>query len=386
MDVFIIEKILLFCLGLILFAPILNLLTRKNKKLKQISILTIVSLGLGLRIYLAFVSKGNFDMRSYEIVSKIFLEGKNVYAETGRYNYSPIWFLVLGFLKILSNNFNLYFPFLIGFILTVFDSASLYLIFKICKLFKKSFFIPALLFFLNPISILLTSHHRQFENITSFFVVLGIYLYIKKADKTKIWFSFLLAGIIKHLSFNQVLVGLNHIFKKKIKVMAMFLLSVLIFLLTFVPYVIDASNNIIKQVFLYKGYEGIYGPGYFISLWGPIKDFAPFSVYPFIIVYFLFALFYKSKIILRTSLVNSLFFLSFTSGYGDQYFVLPVAVGAIIGGFWFYLYTLVLSLFLFGAAAELGIEKYSFITHTMVWFITFAYFISELLKSKRKTL
>ena len=44
----------------------------------------------------------NFDFESYEIVADIVRQGKTVYAETGRYNYGPLWFYVLAGLKALS--------------------------------------------------------------------------------------------------------------------------------------------------------------------------------------------------------------------------------------------------------------------------------------------
>src|SRR5438067_1863227 len=38
----------------------------------------------------------NFDAVSYRIVGDIVTSGGNVYAETQRYNYGPVWFLILG--------------------------------------------------------------------------------------------------------------------------------------------------------------------------------------------------------------------------------------------------------------------------------------------------
>lgn len=47
-------------------------------------------LGLMLRMLLAAQPFYNFDVESYSLVAGIVREGGNVYAETIRYNYSPL--------------------------------------------------------------------------------------------------------------------------------------------------------------------------------------------------------------------------------------------------------------------------------------------------------
>ncbi|MGH7862213.1 MAG: hypothetical protein ACREOS_08220 [Candidatus Dormibacteraceae bacterium] len=49
-----------------------------------------VILGVGARLYLATSFYGNYDEDSYFIVARIMLAHGNVYAETFRYNYSPV--------------------------------------------------------------------------------------------------------------------------------------------------------------------------------------------------------------------------------------------------------------------------------------------------------
>lgn len=55
----------------------------------------LVCLALALRLILAFTTRGNYDVRSYELVKGIAQRSGNVYAETHRYNYSPMWYYIL---------------------------------------------------------------------------------------------------------------------------------------------------------------------------------------------------------------------------------------------------------------------------------------------------
>src|SRR5262249_20117774 len=54
--------------------------------------------GLGLRLWLAAGHYGNYDQTSFQAVSGIVARGGNVYAETSRYNYSPVWAHILALL------------------------------------------------------------------------------------------------------------------------------------------------------------------------------------------------------------------------------------------------------------------------------------------------
>ena len=76
----------------------------------------------------------NFDYESYCIVSDIVVSGGNVYAETSRYNYGPVWFNILGMFKIL---FGSCFRFSIIVFLSLID-VGIALI-----LWRKRLFIPA---------------------------------------------------------------------------------------------------------------------------------------------------------------------------------------------------------------------------------------------------
>src|SRR5512146_1412095 len=103
---------------------------------------TIVGIGLALRFLVALAGH-NLDFESFQIVAGITARGGNVYAETARYNYGPIWFGVLRALHSVSPS-DLRLP--IVALLSLTDT-GIFLI-----LWRRFGPFAAFLFFLNPIS------------------------------------------------------------------------------------------------------------------------------------------------------------------------------------------------------------------------------------------
>lgn len=354
----------------------------KNQTLNLVLIGLTIILGLYMRLSLAWYSPGNFDLVSYDIVSDLVLSKQNVYAHTVRYNYSPLWFYFLALFKIISNISKLPFPFIVRSFLTLIDLLTVSVLIKIARLKKNNPIIIIIAFFLNPISILLTGHHGQFENLPILLILMGIYIYLKNKKSFNAWIFFLSAGIVKHLVFNQLVAYLSYILKNKIKVILLSFGSIMIFLFTFLPFWQEGQQGIINNVFLYKSYEGFYGIYTFIKSWYPIADFAKFYRWPFILGFFVFAVIFKQKDLGKTILINVLFFLTFASGMADQYYILPIALGALYNNLPFYLYTLIVSLFLFKSSAQLNQQQYAFITDKIVWLVVAFWFVIELLKTR----
>lgn len=127
----------------------------------------VVTLGVILRVLVAFRDY-NFDVESYRIVADLVAQGKNVYANTPRYNYGPIWFHILSYL-----DRSPWFPssavwalrWKVTFFLTGVDLGIAIL------LLRWFGTLPAVLFFLNPISIIITGYHSQFDNLA---VLIGL--------------------------------------------------------------------------------------------------------------------------------------------------------------------------------------------------------------------
>lgn len=97
-----------------------------------------------------------FDYESYGIVADIVNAGGNVYAETTRYNYGPIWFLLLGGLR---SAFGSGFRMAIVALLSLADAGIGALLWRARRHFA------AALFLLSMVSVYVTGVHNQFDNL-----------------------------------------------------------------------------------------------------------------------------------------------------------------------------------------------------------------------------
>ena len=143
-------------------------------------------------------------MESYWLVSDLVIHGKSVYAETARYNYGPIWQLILGVCRRITIAFNIddieHFHIIIAGCLTWVD-AMLALILR-----KHYGARAALFFFLNPVSILITGYHSQFDN---FAILLAMMACSQMNEDNK---KFVFRSTILSMSLLGVSLAVKHIF------------------------------------------------------------------------------------------------------------------------------------------------------------------------------
>jgi len=153
----------------------------KNNKI-HIAIALVLFVGISARIAVASFGH-NFDFKSYLNVINVIEKGRNVYATKVRYNYGPVWFNILFFLDSCTASFDnnqLAFAYAISLLLTLVDIGIFFVI------NKEIGFIPAVLFFLNPISIIITGFHRQFDNLA---ILIGMLAVLYLGDNMEISFS-----------------------------------------------------------------------------------------------------------------------------------------------------------------------------------------------------
>jgi hypothetical protein len=130
--------------------------------------LGVLLLVLLLRLAIAARFQGNYDTESFRIVAEVALSGGNVYAATERYNYSPVWAYVVGALWKLAGADPSRFAFALGLLATAADAAAAALVFRIARRLGRTepaARLSALLFFANPVSVLASSAHGQFDGL-----------------------------------------------------------------------------------------------------------------------------------------------------------------------------------------------------------------------------
>lgn len=149
----------------------------KKSLLFLIVTILISTLLYGLSIWL-FRNQSNFDTQSYQIIGKLTLHGKNIYPDPAisRHPYFPFFLYFeagsIMLAKILGTS-----PIvIIKSFLTLFHLISVLLIFHLTKQSRLKTFLYAI----NPISLLVTTFHGQFDIVPLTFLLAGLLAIEKK--------------------------------------------------------------------------------------------------------------------------------------------------------------------------------------------------------------
>lgn len=259
----------------------------------------------------------NYDLQSYLQVGELTSKGINIYPEIANLHhpYLPFFLYVeaiaiqIGHIELLR----LIGP--IGIIkvaLIMFDLGILYLVFLLSKKNLKTTF----LYSINPVTILITTLHGQFDVIPIFFILITIYLLNKEqnllavlsysfAILTKTW-PILLIVAIERIIRNKKLLFFMIIFP---------VLFVLIYIFLFKSNIYDIGKTIIS----YQGLYGIWGP---LILLGKQRILIQkFLTLIFLISFFIFSYFNNEKNLIKNILNLLFFFFIFTTNFSIQYFV-----------------------------------------------------------------
>lgn len=363
------------------------------------SLLLIIILGISLRLFLATVPSVNFDMELHILNGQIFDEGKrNIYINQPSYNYSPAIFYIIGFLYKLNKTFlSIPYPFVQRTYQTIIDLLTLLVLCRIAKGLKISPTRTAVFYFLNPVSILLSGYHGQYDNNAMFFLLTGVWYYfysnlpIKRLKAITAWFIITIGFIVKHHIPFQVFLTFLYMYKNKniIKGFLLFGMTILFFLSTFIPFYDTSESRFVINDYVigYQGLatiSGITGIIRFLCVTCEIFDVRLYTIYRYVFLIFgmLFPLLLmRQKNLLRAMLLSLLFFQAFTSGHAAQYFILPISVGALFPSRWFLAYTAVVTLFFTAFQLETGISTYvKVFLLNVVWIAAVFWFFSELIK------
>jgi hypothetical protein len=299
---------------------------------------------LAVRLWLLFGFHGNYDTESYGIVAEIARRGGDFYAETTRYNYSPLWSAVCVGVEALAAAIGTRPILVYGALLLLADVATAFVLYGLARRRTRtrvSAALAALLFFGNPVSILISSRHLQFDGLAILFLLVAIAA-SERARDLRAAAALSVSVLIKHVT------GLHPpLFRRRGGPTGLLpvILPYVVFAASLIPY-IRSWREILQSVLLYRGVTGNYGIEVMVLLPG-VPDWAPVPIFFAAVAVALWKL---SRVELaRASLLLFLVILVFAPGFGRQYCVWPIALGALFAGPGFFLYTVVAAAFLVGA-------------------------------------
>jgi hypothetical protein len=274
-------------------------------------------------------------MESWGIVTDIMRHGGNVYAETGRYNYGPVWFIILRVLDILSGQNHEVLRYLISAFLGL---ADIGIFFVLCQ---KAGRLAGALFLLNPVSISISGYHCQFDNVA---ILLGLWAMMLFGDdfqeplNRRKFSGLLLLGLslmTKHLLFAFPLwlaVKQKGLWQKTIIV----LVPCACFLLGFVPYWAGGRQGIIDNVFHYESYPG----GFFYKSFVPqCLQICMDSRTMWYVLLVLFAFICRTRNTFESLLIYTGVLVAFSPASTNQYLAIPIALVSVFPSVPFLLYT-----------------------------------------------
>ena len=341
-----------------------------------LTVAMVILAGTVIRLILAAAIYGNHDMQTHDTYVDIAAKGGNIYVETPEYNLAPVKLWTLCALKRIQLALpGVPFHFVVRSFLCGVDLLTLGVLLLIAGVLKLPAARTAIFFYLCPITFLITGYHGQFENLAMLMVLIGIYMYLRFATRpvlrTALLWVFATAGmIVKHNVFYELIICLHSSIKRYWIKVPLFVISVIVFLSLFIPYWEQGGKGIINNVFKYSSDVGVYGITSLFML--------PNLKYLFILGMCIFPLFLKGKDIIAQCLLGTLFFLTFTTGIAVQYFVLPVALGALRPSKYFLLYVLLASFFILGNDNNVFIYDFNRFQWNVVWVGVICWFIAEM--------
>ncbi|MBW7954103.1 hypothetical protein H3C67_04940 [Candidatus Dojkabacteria bacterium] len=248
-----------------------NLRVLLSKKTTRLVVILLVE-AIVLRVLMATQGQ-NVDFDSYRIVAEIMHSGGNVYAETTRYNYSPLWaYILLLFeeVRILFQADIWLFRLQIVLLLAMADVLIALVLYKISGL--KSF----ALYIFSPLVIFVSAFNMQFDNLA---LALGLSsLFLLKKQKIRVSIVLMVASLLVKHTLIAYLLWL--LFRRDVPKKGLFvILPMAILSLSFLVYGIEYEyllRNVISyrpndaaplyNMFVPDIFKGIFKPEYLLAL------------------------------------------------------------------------------------------------------------------------
>lgn len=297
-------------------------------------LLGICLIGLALRM-LAATRGHNFDIDSYRIVADIVAANGNVYAETTRYNYGPIWFHILHAIDSFQignySGFEFFRLKIAGFLSLVDVGIFIFLL----RTYSPK---VAAIFFLNPISIIITGYHGQFDNLAILVAFVSMHFYSKE-DKWQ-WQLASLSGLGLSLCIKHILFVFPLWLAIKEKTWSRRIWVVFIpyfaFLASFAYYALEGHQGIIKNVFQYKSFDNApfwaaFAANFLLTAKGKLLLFIAALMFV--------GIKYKKENNLDSLHLYLIALVVFSSAVANQYLAIPVPSIAVLWNVGYAIYT-----------------------------------------------
>ena len=336
--------------------------------MKKIFILAII---IRLVCLYLFRNANNYDLESYNLVGKLTLNKTSIYPNIANLHhpYFPFFLYLEAFAYYFKNNF-INPIMIIKSVNLIFDLGILYLVYLLSKKNLKSVFLYAI----NPVTILITTFHGQFDVIPLFFILLSIYL-IKLKNEIASILTFSAAIMIK----TWPIIFIFLLFKKlKNKKIISFLLifpivSVIIYTIIFKSSFIDIFKTIIN----YQGLWGIWGIWVFLGKWR--LRWQKLSVMIFLICFLFISYRNKKRTVIKKILYLLYIFYIFTPNFSIQYFSWIIPFLIIEKPRKSLLLIVFITLTLFSYYASPGMVIFQEVSQFLTWIIfIYLFMISEL--------
>ena len=273
----------------------------------------IIALVIRLICLYLFRNVTNYDLQSYLQVGELTLKGVNIYPDVANLHHPYLpFFLYVEALAVYFGQSKIIVITLIKVINIIFDLGILQLIYLLSKKNLKTCFLYAI----NPVTILITTLHGQFDVIPVFFILLTIYLLNKKQELLSV-LSFSFAVFTKTWPILFLIPIVRRIKSKKLIFLIIFFPALFIFI--YIWLFKSSLFNISKTLIYYQGLWGIWGPlsllGKTIILWQKL------STLIFLICFFSYSILKRNKNLIEEFLDLLFFFFVFTTNFSIQYFV-----------------------------------------------------------------
>lgn len=330
-------------------------------------LLLVCGFAAAAAVRIAFLNRlnGNYDLDSFAIVARIVRAGGNVYEETNRYNYSPVWAWALAGLSRVGDLFGFSLARAVTALLFAADSATAFVIYRILRgrdVHAARAGVGALLFFANPVSVLASSVRGMFDNVAILFLLAGILAAVRPArpgrpvspaGRWSASASLAVSLLVKHVAWFHPLLFVKRN-GRTLRGLALALLPYAVFAVSFLPYW-RSWARIRTQVFGYAGLDEVYGleplrTAGFLPPWGPSAVCAVVGIAA--------ALWLSARNLEPARAARMLFLivLLFLPGVTPYYFVWPIALGALTPNTGYAVYTAVATLFFLGSPDGLALE------------------------------